>query len=88
MIHRYNAKTQQRWNRGELQVQLNTPGSTRPMGYCDGTDEDEAELRAIAESEDVENLPIAKRILKTGREIWTVGAPPNPADLEDDFGAL
>ena len=41
MIHRYNAKTQQRWNRGELQVQLNTPGSTRPMGYCDGTDEDD-----------------------------------------------
>lgn len=88
MIHRYTAVTQQRWNRGELQVQINTHGSNRPMGYCDGSDDDEAELRAIAESEDVEDLPIHKRILKTGREIWTVGSPPNPTDFEDDFGAL
>ena len=44
------------------------------MGYCDGTDEDEEELRSIAESEDVDDLPITKKILKTGREVWTVGS--------------
>lgn len=32
-------------------MQLDVPGSTRPMGYCDGSAEDEAELRRIAESE-------------------------------------
>mgnify|MGYP006928185076 CR=1 FL=1 len=84
MIRKYSAETQQLWHRGELQVQINTPGSTRPMGYCDGTEEDEDELRAIAESEDVDDLPIQKRILKTGRQIWTVGAPPTEAWDPDD----
>ena len=76
MIYMYSAANETRWSRSEFKVQLLLPGRTRPMGYCDGTEEDEAELRAIAESEDVENLPIRKKILKTGREIWTVGAPP------------
>jgi len=54
------------------------------MGYCDGTEEDEAELRAMAESEEVDDLPIHKKYLKTGREIWTVGNPPEERNWEDE----
>lgn len=75
MITMYSGESLQRWNRGELKVQLNTPDRSRPLGYCDGTEEDEAELRAIAEEEQVDDLPIHKRVLKTGREIWTLGRP-------------
>jgi len=75
MIHPYNNETQTRWNRGELQVQLQLPHQTRPMGFCDGTAEDVAELMAIAESEGAENPVIHKKRLKTGREIWTLGGP-------------
>lgn len=82
MIHRFSMETQARWQRGEFKVQLDAPGRDRPLGYCDGTPEDEAEMRAIAEEEGVEELPIRRKILKTGREIWTVGAP--PADLASD----
>ncbi|MCP4807606.1 MAG: hypothetical protein GY913_10230 [Proteobacteria bacterium] len=78
MIYLYSHENLRRWNRGELKVQINVPDQTRPLGWCDGTDEDEEELRSIAEAEDVENLPIQKRILKTGRELWTVGHPPEP----------
>lgn len=88
MIHWYDNNSLLRWNRGELKVQLNAPGRTRPIGYCDGTDEDEDELRTLAESEDVENLPITKRILKTGREIWTVGSVPDTPYEPDEFEPL
>lgn len=84
MIHRYNLAQLQRWNRGEHQVRIDVPGSPRPMGYCDGTDEDEAELRSIAEAEGVEDLPIHKRLLKTGRQIWTVGNPPEEVYEDED----
>lgn len=84
MIHLYSDATLVRWNRGELKVQLNKPGHTRPLGYCDGTEEDEAELRAMAESEEVDDLPIHKKYLKTGREIWTVGNPPEERNWEDE----
>jgi hypothetical protein len=75
VIHPHNTETLNRWNRGELRVQLDIPGRRQPMGYCDGSAEDEAELRAMAEEEGVEDLPIHRKILKTGREIWTVGNP-------------
>lgn len=78
MIHLYSPVNEQRWNRGEHQVQLLRPGQTRPLGYCDGTEDDERELRDIAEAEGVEDLPISKRVLKTGRQIWTLGHPPKP----------
>lgn len=87
MIYLYDAESLTRWNRGELKVQLNLPTRSRPMGYCDGTEEDEAELRAMAESEEVDDLPIHKKILKTGREIWTLGRPP-AEDSWDPEGAL
>ena len=83
MIYRYSLDTMARWTRGELQVQIDVPGRERPMGYCDGTDEDEQELLSIAEGEGVDELPIRKRVLKTGRQIWTVGNPP-PVDTSDD----
>ncbi len=72
MIHRYDLRAQRRWDRGELQVEVRVPGHDRPIAYCDGTDEDIEELRAIAEEEGTELAEIHRSILKTGREIWTV----------------
>lgn len=73
MIHRYSNETQTRWNHGEFQVQLLPAGSTRPMGFCDGSAEDLAELQGMAEAEGAEDMVITKKRLKTGREIWTLG---------------
>jgi len=73
MIHPYNNETQTRWDRGELQVQLVQPNNTRPLGFCDGSAADAAELRSIAEAEGAEEFLLHKKTLKTGREIWTVG---------------
>ncbi len=85
MIHKFSQAHQTRWGRGEYKVQLNVPGSPRPMGYCDGSVEDEAELRQMAEEEGVEHLVITKRPLKTGREVWTIGDPTaKPAVSDDD----
>lgn len=80
----YNHSELRRWNNGEHQVQLDIPGRAVPMGYCDGTDEDEAELRNLAEEEGVDNLPIEKRLLKTGRQIWTLGLGQSDDDDDDD----
>lgn len=75
MIHPYDNASQTRWHRGDFKVQLNVAGNPRPMGFCDGTPEDVAELLAIAASEGVEDAQIHKKALKTGREIWTLGGP-------------
>lgn len=75
MIHRYSNETQTRWDHGEFQVQLQAAGAPRPMGFCDGTDEDLAELQSIAEAEGADEMRITKKRLKTGREIWTLGGP-------------
>lgn len=71
MIHPFSNATQSKWDKGEFKVQLLLPETTRPMGFCDGTAEDLAELKAIADAENSE-LKIEKKILKTGREIWTL----------------
>ena len=76
MIHRYDSKSLTLWDRGELKVKIVVPTSDRPIAYCDGTEEDEIELRAIAEAEGTELPTIQRKILKTGREIWTIGEPP------------
>jgi hypothetical protein len=73
MIHPYDNSTQKRWDRGELKVQLNQPDNPRPIGYCDGSPEDVNELLSIAEAEGVYDAKIDRKILKTGREIWTLG---------------
>lgn len=75
MIHPYDNASQTKWDHGEFQVQLNLPGNPRPMGFCDGTPADVAELIAIAEAEGAEDVKIHKKRLKSGREIWTLGGP-------------
>jgi len=72
MIHRYSNATQTRWTHGEFKVQLNLPDNTRPIGFCDGSPEDVAELLAIAEAEGASDVGIRKKLLKSGREIWTL----------------
>ena len=73
MIHPYDNAMQTRWNRGEFKVQLNLPNNPRPIGFCDGSPEDIAELISIAEAEGAEYAKIHKQHLKSGREIWTLG---------------
>jgi hypothetical protein len=73
MIHPYDNQTQTRWDHGDFKVQLNQANNPRPMGFCDGTEADLAELRALAEAEGADEVQIHKRVLKSGREIWTVG---------------
>ena len=84
MIRPYDNKSQTLWDRGELKVQIVVPTSDRPVAYCDGTDEDEAALRAIAEDEGTALPTIHRKVLKTGREIWTIGEAP-AAQAEDDW---
>lgn len=73
MIHPYSNETQTRWDKGEFKVQLIVSGNNRPMGFCDGSSEDLAELASIAELEGAGEMQIGKKLLKTGREIWTLG---------------
>jgi hypothetical protein len=77
MIHPYDNGTQTRWDHGEFKVQLNTEGNSRPMGFCDGTEADLAELRALADAEGADGMQIQKKLLKSGREIWTLGGSQN-----------
>ncbi len=83
MVHRYSNKSLALWERGEVKVKIISPTSERPIAYCDGTDEDIEELRAIAEEEGAELPPIQRKILKTGREIWTMGEVPTDVVEED-----
>jgi len=78
MIHPYDNSTRTRWDRGEFKVQLNQPNNPRPIGFCDGSPEDVTELLSIAEAEGVDDVKIYKTILKTGREIWTLGGQEKP----------
>jgi len=73
MIHPYSNETQTRWDRGELKVQLLVANNARPIGFCDGTDADLAELEARAQEEGAESTQIVRKVLKTGRELWTLG---------------
>ena len=82
MIERYSNATQTRWNHGEFRVQLMQAGTTRPIGFCDGSDEDMGELEGIAEAEGAEDLMITKKRLKTGREIWTLGDDSEPDEYD------
>ena len=82
MIHLYSDDAMRRWNRGEFKVQLDVPNRQKPLGYCDGLPEDEEELLAMSEGEGEHALEIHKRILKTGREIWTLKTAANQADDE------
>lgn len=72
MIHPYDNKTQTAWDRGQFQVQLIKEHSTRPLGFCDGSDDDMRALRELAEAEGADDITIRKQSLKSGREIWTL----------------
>jgi hypothetical protein len=72
MIYPHTNETQTRWDRGDYKVQLALPNNPRPMGYCDGSAADVAELEALAEAEGAGGTRIEKKVLKTGREIWTL----------------
>ena len=72
MIYLHSNETQTRWDRGVYKVQLSSPDSSRPIGFCDGTEDDVSELRSLAEAESADELWIEKKILKSGREIWTL----------------
>ena len=54
-------------------MQLNQANNPRPFGFCDGSEEDLAELRARSEEEGAEAMHIQRKLLKSGREIWTIG---------------
>ena len=71
-IQQHSNATETQWNRGNLQVMIKAQGVDRPFGYCDGTPEDEQELITLAEREGLHQVSIQKKVLKTGREIWTV----------------
>ncbi len=73
MIYPYSNETQTRWDRGDFAVQLCMPGNPRPIGFCDGSEADIAELIEIAETEGADNVNIQKKHLKSGRQIWTLG---------------
>ena len=85
MIHKYSDDALRKWNRGEFKVQLDIPNRPRPLGYCDGLPEDEAELLSMSEGEGEHNLEVQKRILKTGREIWTLRTSSNEPEDEADL---
>jgi hypothetical protein len=85
MIHPYDNATHTRWDRGEFRVQLMLPNNSRPMGFCDGSDEDLAELRALAEAEGLDDLQIEKKRLKSGREIWTLGGGAAEPQPDEEF---
>ena len=78
MIHPYDSKSLALWEHGDLKVKILVPTNERPVAYCDGTAEDEAELQAIAEAEGAGTPTIHRKVLKTGREIWTIGEAPAP----------
>ena len=73
MIRKYSNETQTLWNRGQFKVQLMVPTSNLPIGFCDGSAEDIAELEGIAEAEGADGITIHRKYLKNDREIWTVG---------------
>ena len=72
MFYPHSNETQTRWDHGDYKIQIMLPNNTRPMGFCDGTDADVSELEAIAEAEGAGEMRIERKVLKTGREIWTL----------------
>jgi len=72
MIYPYSNETQTRWEHGDFKVQLNQPDNSRPIGFCDGLAADLAELREMADAEGADEMRIEKKVLKSGRECWTL----------------
>lgn len=70
-IQPHNNQTQTQWDRGNFQVMIKSPTSPNPIGFCDGEQADENQIHERAAREGAE-VTIDKKLLKTGREIWTV----------------
>ena len=70
-IEPFSNETQTKWDHEEFQVMIKSAGSSRPIGFCDGDPADEQSIRQQAAREGAE-VEIDKKVLKTGREIWTV----------------
>ncbi len=70
-IERHSNESQTQWDRGAFKVMIMAEASDRPIGFCDGSAADEAEIQESAEQEGAE-IAIDKKLLKTGREVWTV----------------
>lgn len=81
-IDRHSNESQTKWDRGGYSAMIQSPNSSQPIGYCDGTAEDEAEIVEMAAGEGTE-VRIEKKLLKTGREVWTVHSLTPP--IEDTF---
>ncbi len=73
MLEPHSNETQTRWDNGDFKVMVMSPTMSAPIGFCEGTSQDESEILETAETEGVEVI-IEKKALKTGREIWTVRA--------------
>ncbi|MBA2662387.1 MAG: hypothetical protein H0U74_08850 [Bradymonadaceae bacterium] len=76
----HSNESQTRWDRGDFQVLIESPTSSQPIGFCDGSLADENEILAMAMREGAE-VEIDKKLLKTGRQKWTVR---RLASSEDD----
>lgn len=74
--------SQTRWDRGDFKVMIASPTSSRPLGFCDGTEEDEHELIEQAMEEGTE-VVIEKKPMKSGREVWTVRSTVPTEDFEE-----
>ena len=81
----HSNESQTRWDRGEFKVMLESPGSSQPMGFCDGSAADENEILEMAEGEGAEVM-IDKKPLKSGRAVWTIRTVSGGQDEESaDF---
>ncbi|MFU8803225.1 MAG: hypothetical protein ACNA8W_05380 [Bradymonadaceae bacterium] len=80
----HSNESQTRWDRGDFQVMIESPTSSQPIGFCDGTAADENEIREMAMREGTE-VEIDKKVLKTGRQIWTVRASASEEHEADEF---
>jgi len=86
MIISHNNTSQTQWDRGEFKVMIQSAQSSKPMGFCDGSEEDEQEILTMAEGEGAD-VEIEKKALKSGREVWTIRTIGMDSDTEaEDFG--
>ena len=72
-IQPHSNETQTKWDHGEFQVMIKSPEMSKPLGFCDKGEAAENEIHEQAMQEGAE-VVIDKKVLKTGREIWTVRA--------------
>lgn len=71
-IYPQNNENDTKWGRGDFGAMIKSMTSDKPLAYCDGSGADEQELLLQAEQEGMAGADIHRKMLKTGREIWTV----------------